>query len=74
MNHPDPAHGLELPAVPASGPEREAALRAVAAALALRLGPATATYLCALLDEAVEELRGAAADVRSVPLEEVDAA
>jgi hypothetical protein len=65
---------LELPPVPASGPEREAVLRAVAAALVARLGPATATFLASLLDEAAEELGGAAADVHVAELQEGDAA
>jgi hypothetical protein len=39
-----------------------------------RLGPATATFLASLLDEAAEELGGAAADVHVAELQEGDAA
>ena len=47
---------LRLPPMPASGPEREAALRCLAFDLAAQLGPTTASYLASLLDEQCDEL------------------
>jgi hypothetical protein len=42
--------------MPASGPEREAALRCLAFDLATQLGLTTARYLAALVDEMADEL------------------
>jgi hypothetical protein len=65
----------ELPPAPPpqGGPEREKILRDVARNLAAQLGPTTAVYLAALLNEAAEELAGSGADVRAAQLQEGDA-
>jgi hypothetical protein len=62
---PDPASrpGKIAPPPPLNGPEREKRLRDVARKLTAQLGPTTAVYLAALLDEAAEEMAGASAPV-----------
>jgi hypothetical protein len=46
---------LRLAPLPTSGLEREAALKCLAVDLATQLGPVTARYLAALLDEVSDE-------------------
>jgi hypothetical protein len=46
---------LQLPPLPTSGPEREAALKCLAFDLVMQLGPETTRYLATLLDEVSDE-------------------